>query len=329
MVVSIVIPLYNKEQWIEQTLLTVVQQTFPLSRMELIIVDDGSTDSGPQQAAALLAKHPLRHEIIKVKNGGPSRARNIGWKRARAEWIQFLDADDLLLPRKIEVQASRAIQAPSSVAIVYSAWRRLDQMHGDSDHCVGRYCDPQIGSDAAVNLLKSENFIATGSQLFRRDWLEKVSGYQEHLWLIEDVDLLLRIALKGGQFVSVSTGEALFCYRTSRQSLSRCDPCDFMEACVRNAQLAENHWLCQGGLTPPQKALLADIYFSAAHFFAIQNWRRFRAIAKKLEDLASPFLPAGPPYLRLLSRLAGYEGAERIAVLPRRIKHRLKRLSSF
>lgn len=91
--ISVIIPLYNKEKSIEQTVRSVLTQTFP--NFELIIVDDGSTDNS---VAIVQQMNDQRIRLISQKNLGPSAARNIGVRNANTEWILFLDADDELLP---------------------------------------------------------------------------------------------------------------------------------------------------------------------------------------------------------------------------------------
>lgn len=95
--ISVVIPLYNKEKCIARTLRSVLIQkgcTF-----EAVIVDDGSTDNSLSVAESITDDH-IR--IFKQANGGPSKARNTGLHQARGEWVVFLDADDELLPDALE-----------------------------------------------------------------------------------------------------------------------------------------------------------------------------------------------------------------------------------
>lgn len=94
--ISVVIPLYNKEAIIEKTLESVLSQDY--SDFEVVVVDDGSTDNSVAKVEAI---HDSRIRLIKQENGGPSKARNTGVKNAKGEWIVFLDADDEFLPEAL------------------------------------------------------------------------------------------------------------------------------------------------------------------------------------------------------------------------------------
>lgn len=97
--VSIIIPLYNKEFAIEQTLCSVIKQTY--RDFEIIVSDDGSTDRSASIVKEL-AKKDKRIRYYKKENGGVSSARNFGLSKANGEWIIFLDADDEMMPTNIE-----------------------------------------------------------------------------------------------------------------------------------------------------------------------------------------------------------------------------------
>jgi len=102
--VSIITPLYNSEKYIEDTIRSVLVQTY--ARWEMIITDDGSTDGGFAKAQALALEDP-RIIVQKLeRNGGSAKARNAGLKRARGQYIAFLDADDLYRPDFLEKQVA-------------------------------------------------------------------------------------------------------------------------------------------------------------------------------------------------------------------------------
>lgn len=110
--ISVVIPLYNKEKKIASTLQSVLSQTG--CSFEVVVVDDGSTDSSIAIVEGIGDEHiQLYHQ----PNGGPSKARNTGLQHAHGEWIVFLDADDELLPNAMEIFAG-LIAAHSDVDLI-------------------------------------------------------------------------------------------------------------------------------------------------------------------------------------------------------------------
>ena len=98
---TVVIPLYNKVNYIEKTIYSVLQQTYP--HFELIIVDDGSTDGSADVVRAI---SDSRIQLFTQVNSGVSKARNFGVKAANADWVAFIDADDEYLPNFLERVAS-------------------------------------------------------------------------------------------------------------------------------------------------------------------------------------------------------------------------------
>ncbi len=96
---SIVIPVYNKEKYIQKTLDSVLTQTF--EDFEIILVDDGSKDKSYKIIKNI---KDSRIHLIRQENGGPSKARNLGIKESKGQFIVFLDADDIWFPNKLEKQ---------------------------------------------------------------------------------------------------------------------------------------------------------------------------------------------------------------------------------
>jgi glycosyltransferase involved in cell wall biosynthesis len=116
-VVSVVVPAYNARNWIGETLDSVVAQT--RDDLETIVVDDGSADG---TADFITANYPWAR-LERTANHGASAARNLGTKLAKGEFIQYLDADDLLAPRAIDDRIDALRRSDADVA--YSDWQRL------------------------------------------------------------------------------------------------------------------------------------------------------------------------------------------------------------
>ncbi|MDF4756482.1 glycosyltransferase family A protein, partial [Vibrio parahaemolyticus] len=100
--VSVIVPLYNAEKYIEETMESILNQTY--KNIEIVIVDDGSKDQSSSIVKNLKKKYPEQIKYILQENQGVSVARNTGIENASGEYISFLDSDDLWHPTKIEKQ---------------------------------------------------------------------------------------------------------------------------------------------------------------------------------------------------------------------------------
>jgi glycosyltransferase involved in cell wall biosynthesis len=193
---SVVIPAYNAELFIERTLLSVLRQTY--SNLEIIVVDDGSTDK-TRRIAEAAATRDDRIRIICVPNGGVAKARNIGLGEATGEFVAFLDADDLWHPTKIErqVAAMSSERDDYQPAAVYTFSRTIDMddrvtENGRrivlSGHCFARYLYARPVGNGSSILVRREMAVAAGG--FDPTWAARGLGG------CEDLDFELRLAAK-------------------------------------------------------------------------------------------------------------------------------------
>ena len=117
--ISVIIPLYNKGEFIERTLMSVAAQD--ISNWECIIVDDGSTDSSVEIVEEFIRVNPGNWKLISQKNSGQTSARNHGIKLAQGTYLAFLDADDLWPSNKLRLQFG-ALESDRSAVLVLSAF---------------------------------------------------------------------------------------------------------------------------------------------------------------------------------------------------------------
>jgi len=205
--VSVIIPVYNGEKTIKQTIESVFQQT--LTDWELIVIDDGSQDS------TLEIVHSIQDSRLKVftyPNSGVSASRNRGITQAKGEFISFLDADDLWTPDKLESQL-KALQENPQADVAYSWTDWIDES--------GKFLRPgghiTVNGNAYKQLLVRD-FIESGSNpLIRRQALNEVGAFEESLAYGEDWDMWLRLAARY-EFVTVTSSQIL--YRISPKSAS-------------------------------------------------------------------------------------------------------------
>ena len=100
--VSVVVPVYNRENLVGKTLNSILRQTYP--QVETIVVNDGSTDGSLEVLRSYKQNYPEQIVVINQKNMGQALARNNGIKKANGEFIAFLDSDDTWVPEKLEIQ---------------------------------------------------------------------------------------------------------------------------------------------------------------------------------------------------------------------------------
>lgn len=207
--VSVVIPLYNKESYIIETLQSVKNQTYPI--LECIIVDDGSTDNGVEIASKFISDNKLPWILISQKNSGQTKARNYGIQQARGEYVAFLDSDDLWPVNKIELQVEAIEKNPNSV-LVLNSYAIFSQ--GSSIPRVVRH---KKSKKMNSNWLDMRGF-GGGLEslgLLRRKTLDQIGFFDETLSTSSGLDLSLRLEKIGdivllkqlGLYYRISSGQ--------------------------------------------------------------------------------------------------------------------------
>ncbi len=188
--VSVVITAYNSARFICDALQSVADQTY--RDYEIIVVDDGSDDD----TGALVESSNIGCTYIYQKNRGAAAARNVGLKAARGEYINFLDADDLLLPEKLSMQVAY-LEAHPEVDIIYGD---TEYFYEDGTErsprrfSLGLRTPPYPLSGNMLEVLVINSVFAVHAALVRRSRLLEVGGFDERLLSAEDHDLWLRMA---------------------------------------------------------------------------------------------------------------------------------------
>lgn len=186
--VSVVIAAYNAEKWISETLRSVIAQTY--RRYEILVVDDGSTDS--TRALVLRFGQKVRYLSCTI-NGGQPVARNIGIRAAKGEYVAFLDADDLWQPDKLEVQMQR-LKSDPTLAWIYADATVFDSNTGQVTAVVGG--GNRLPEGDILERLLLNNFIPSPTPIVRRDVFSAIGYFDEspNLRIGEDWNMWLRIA---------------------------------------------------------------------------------------------------------------------------------------
>jgi glycosyltransferase involved in cell wall biosynthesis len=210
--VSVIMACYNAAKYIAHSIESVVNQTF--TDLELIIVDDFSTDD----SLMIARKAALVDSRIKVyslnKNGGAGAARNFAIDKASGEWISILDADDVFLPTKIERQMEIVYSSGSNLVLIGSDSYEID-LNG-TRFSLQKY--PVSSKNLKSHLARQKRFPPHSSLMYRTSIVRSLGGYDNRLCPSEDYNLWLHLSSKG-MFASVP--EPLVEYRHHKTNISK------------------------------------------------------------------------------------------------------------
>lgn len=298
--VAIVIPCYNDAAWVGEAIQSCLDQSLPAQ--EIIVVDDGSTD----RSVEVIRGFGSAVKLIQGAHLGGCAARNQGWRAAKADWIQFLDSDDLMHPEKLSVHLPRALAAPthhltfcgSKVVDLESGALKHHSAHGDSVHPLVRHYEESINPSMP---------------LFPRRVLEQVGGFAEGLKNCQDRDLHFRLWLEGYELVPIH--EWLVTIRKRKGSVSS-SPL----ACVLNYPLVYAKAISREDprLNEPEaRRLTARLFADGARALACAG-RLSEAESFQLIAEAADLEAAHSVYGRLTRRLLTMGGL-RLANLPYRV----------
>ena len=201
--VSVVIPAYNAAQYIDEALHSVLEQAYPA--IEIIVVDDGSTDNTAQRVARY---HPRVRCHRRSNSGGyPGVSRNSGIEQCSGEYLCFLDADDIMAPGRIEKQAELLSHHPQAGVVFadyrnFSALGPFERTHFQACPLLQAKLDGKpslvLASAEATALLAQENIGATGMIMIRRRVLDAVPCFAADLQIGEDFHFYFQVARQFG-----------------------------------------------------------------------------------------------------------------------------------
>lgn len=194
--VTTIIPVYNRAGMLREAVASVIAQTY--RPIEIIVVDDGSTDRTPDAIADLTAAHP-EIRSTRIANGGPGAAREAGRQLARGEFIQYLDSDDLLRPRRFE-RLVAALRSDPAADVAYGMTRYLD---ATGNEIAPTWKDPNQRQQMMFPSFLLGRWWDTPSPLYRRT-VTDAAGPWMPLRMEEDWEYDARVAALGTKLVHVA-----------------------------------------------------------------------------------------------------------------------------
>ena len=305
--VSILIPAYNAAPWLAEAVNSARAQTH--SRCEIIVIDDGSTDSTLAVARSLAAAN-IRVET--QPNAGAATARNRALHLAQGEFIQYLDADDLLSPGKIAAQLSLlGTRAPDTLATC--RWGRFEVKPGEA-----RFVDDDVFRDfAPVDFLllhlRSARMMHPAAWLVPRQVATRAGSWDERLSLNDDGEYFARVVLASAGIAFAADPAAATYYRSGLGgSLSRRRSDRALASLALSVSLVAGH-LAAAEDSPRTRQARADYWQRLAYEIYPGSPAASRQASAQARALGgSQVTPPFGPRQQLLSRLVGWRLVRRL-----------------
>lgn len=305
--ISILIPCFNAEQWVGEAIESALGQTYPYK--EVIVVDDGSSDGSLDVIRSFGDR--IRWET------GPNRGGNVARNRllelAQGEWVQYLDADDYLLPDKIERQVT---SVDEEADVVYGP--SIMQYHEDG--VVRRTELPIPEPHDPWRLLALWKLPQTGSPLWRKQAILDVGGWDEKRRVCQEHDLYLRLLEAGKRFKYVNATGAVY-RQWSEQTVCRVDKPRTYGGRIEIMRRAEDFLERTGQMTPLRREAFNAAYLECSRIIWTfdRQWAReiMEHVEKSNHGTYRPDRGQVPALYVWLYRFFGFEAAEQVAALKR------------
>jgi glycosyltransferase involved in cell wall biosynthesis len=313
--VSILIPCYNAERWVAQCIESALAQTWP--EKEVIVVDDGSTDSSLEIIKSF-------GDRIRWKTG-PNRGANVARNRllelALGEWLQYLDADDYLLPGKILGQI-RCLKNSQDADVLYSPIL----LRFESGAAVPIPNPHPLNTDDMWIALVRWHTPQTGGFLYKRRALLESGGWNPSQTCCQDNELTMRLLMHGKRFFFCRDAGAV--YRLwSEETVSKRNSAKVRKRRLEILEESENSLCERGQLTESRLRAINQARFEIARVI----WPQEPGIATEIIGTVLRSYPAFQPRApiplsyRACYRVLGFQRTERIAAWRRRITQRQRR----
>jgi glycosyltransferase involved in cell wall biosynthesis len=303
--VSVLIPAYNSANWIGQTIQSVLTQTW--SNLEIIIVDDGSTDQTLTIAQTFSSD---RVQVFFQPNQGAAAARNHAIRKAQGDYIQFIDADDLLAPDKI-AQQLKLLQASPSNCIASGAWARFYQHPREAAFTLNALWQHLSPVDWLIAAWQENLMMHPAAWLVPRSIIDAVGEWDESLSLNDDGEYFCRVILAsaGVQFC----GHAKSFYRSGiAGSLSDRKSDAAYQSAYRAIERCTQH-LLQVESSPRTQAVCSMLFqrFIYETYPAVAALQQ--AAERQVQALGGWTLPpSGSPTFEQLNKRVGWRMAKQI-----------------
>jgi len=303
--VSIIIPAFNADKWLEECIISALSQTW--KRIEVIIIDDGSEDSTLEIAEKFDDK---RIRIIKQAHCGASASRNVGLEHSTGEFIQYLDADDALSPNKLESQI-KSVDCKEFEFVISGAWARFYKNISEAVFQPQKLWTDMNSVDWLVCSWKYDLMMHPAAWLVPRQIALKAGKWNENLSLNDDGEYFCRVILasKGVKFCK----NAETYYRSGiSNSLSQRKTLDAIESWYYSLELSVDQLLRHENSLRTRYACATRFQRFIYDYGLLQPDLMQKAETKVRELGGTNVLPYGSVVFRALCKLIGWKNAKSI-----------------
>ncbi|WGV25758.1 glycosyltransferase family 2 protein [Halotia branconii] len=301
--VSVIIPCFNAEKWVAEAIDSCLKQTY--SDIEIIVIDDGSTDN------SLEIIKSYGNQIIwqTLLHKGGNYARNRGLYLAKGEYIQYLDADDYILPEKIERQVN--FLEATDADVVYGDWRHQRHLPNGSIF-LGKIEISEMQTDILASLLANW-WVALAAFLYKRTAVENSDGWDETLPAAQDRDFLLSVVMNNHKVVYQSGCYSIY-RRYGSVTVSTSSKSRWLKSHYLVLEKVERKLLQNNQLSMQYRHALAKSYFELARESLSIDYSQYLSFLEETLALFPEFKANSKrPVYKLVQDILGFRRAERIA----------------
>lgn len=307
--VSIIIPVYNKGAVLAETLDSALGQSYP--NIELVLVNDGSTDESKAILEAYQSRHPDKIILIDQPNGGVSKATNIGIQASKGEYIQFLDADDILSEDKILKQL-KLLENQDSKVMASCEWVNFKEKIKEVSRLpYGVFKDFDSGLELLLRFWDHQEMNQPGVYLTHRNLIEKAGPWDESLTINQDGEFFMRVLLHAKKIKYEVDGKVF--YRSpGYNNVSQQKGKEAMDSLLKSIQSYEKS-VFQVEDSLKIRTALKKVYLK----FIYDIFPEYPELVKKVENLIlnlgviEPTYIGGPKFQKM-SKWVGFKNAIRL-----------------
>ena len=305
--VSILIPVYNARPWISQAIESALGQTWP--RIEIIVLDDGSTDGSWEAMTPWAAKVRIERSL---ENRGQNASRNHLNSLCQGDWLVYLDADDELLPDTVEKKMEFSGLADCVYGTMDVQYYRDQTLLTSQTVRASQYADP-------LKAAFEWKYPNTSSVMLRRSALQEVGGWNEDVHNCTDYELYFRMLLRGMRFVAAPHSVTVYRQWSTHQAV-------YQNSVRKTTTRLQVMWAAvavlerEGKLTSDLRESFSNAALSVIRSLHPIDAARAAAEHQKLRGWHPAFLPSRslfPGHYCLAYELLGFRAAELLAKVTR------------